>query len=266
MTDYPCVENGVWRAIFPRGSEVSLMPAMPRPNWPVPYSLDFMPGESTYIDDYNATLVHSVHNVEGPLLQQESFHGQQVDYNNTYAPSYTNNTGWPAEYSTYYNVVGRAPAETGTQLSLTTNTIASGTTESDESDESESQWSESDTGTPEYCGAVFRALPVPVSYPSYYRCHCNRPFGRPEHLRRHLRTVHGTRRDHRCKVCKRAFSRTDNLRDHYWSHVDRGGRRTKNDKFSIDELKQILGSGERVLLRKLKTRLARHQSSKHKRS
>jgi hypothetical protein len=91
---------------------------------------------------------------------------------------------------------------------------------------------------------------------------CERGFQRPEHLRRHLRTVHGDFRPYVCKVprCERAFSRGDNLRDHYWTHLQRGGRAGKNDKMSLTELKAILGKGEKRLVRRLKQRLAGAQA------
>ncbi|KAI4681222.1 uncharacterized protein J4E88_005729 [Alternaria novae-zelandiae] len=47
----------------------------------------------------------------------------------------------------------------------------------------------------------------------------------------------------------------DNLRDHYWTHVNRGGRAGKNNKMSIPELKAILGPKERPLIRRLKMKL-----------
>lgn len=88
---------------------------------------------------------------------------------------------------------------------------------------------------------------------------CTKRFVRPEHLRRHIKTVHGDDRDYTCKVpqCRRAFSRGDNLRDHYWTHIYRGGRQGRNDKMTIAELKDILGPKERKLIKRLKLKLAR---------
>ena len=88
---------------------------------------------------------------------------------------------------------------------------------------------------------------------------CQKRFVRPEHLRRHIKTVHSGNRDYRCKVpqCARAFSRGDNLRDHYWTHLYRGGRVGKNDKMTLPELKLILGPKEKKLVRKLKTKLSK---------
>jgi hypothetical protein len=95
---------------------------------------------------------------------------------------------------------------------------------------------------------------------------CPKRFQRPEHLRRHVRTVHGNGRLDYCKVCNRPFSRGDNLRDHYWTHVQREGRIGKNNKMSIPELKAILGRKERPLIKRLKLKLAlvREKSTKGK--
>ncbi|KAH5127176.1 hypothetical protein HBH70_234710 [Parastagonospora nodorum] len=92
--------------------------------------------------------------------------------------------------------------------------------------------------------------------------HCRKSFMRPEHLRRHIKTVHGEARDYFCKLprCHRAFSRGDNLREHYWTHLERGGRAGKNDKMSFAELKAVLGPKEKKLLRRLKHRLSDHQA------
>ncbi|CBX94196.1 hypothetical protein IAQ61_005339 [Plenodomus lingam] len=91
---------------------------------------------------------------------------------------------------------------------------------------------------------------------------CNAKFARPEHCRRHVKTVHGDVKEYRCKVqgCERAFSRGDNLRDHYWTHLQRGGRIGKNDKMSLAELKEILGRSEKKLIRKLKQKMAKHKA------
>jgi hypothetical protein len=86
---------------------------------------------------------------------------------------------------------------------------------------------------------------------------CRQSFARPEHLRRHVRTVHSDERPYACRVprCGKAFSRGDNLRDHYWTHIQRGGRAGKNHKMSIEELKEILGPRDRKLIKKLRQRL-----------
>ncbi|KAH8622694.1 MSN2-like protein [Alternaria alternata] len=116
---------------------------------------------------------------------------------------------------------------------------------------------------------------MPCSFPSAseprpYVCHledkdhpgnpCPKRFVRPEHLRRHVRTVHSAVRDHGCKVCPRHFSRGDNLRDHYWTHLQRGGRKGKNDKMSLPELKAFLGPKEKLLVKRLKWKLHNTQT------
>jgi hypothetical protein len=94
---------------------------------------------------------------------------------------------------------------------------------------------------------------------------CTSRFQRPEHLRRHVRTVHTDERCHFCKVCPRTFSRGDNLHDHYWTHVERGGRAGSNRKMGIPELKTILGPKGRPIIKRLRLKLARHQA-KHVRA
>lgn len=113
-----------------------------------------------------------------------------------------------------------------------------------------------------------------ASEPRHYRCPledkdhsgnaCPKRFVRPEHLRRHIRTVHGNERCHICKVCPRLFSRGDNLRDHYWTHVNRGGRAGKNIKMSLTELKAILGPKEKLLVKRLKMKLHNNQAKQIK--
>lgn len=46
---------------------------------------------------------------------------------------------------------------------------------------------------------------------------CEKCFRRPEHLRRHLNTIHSTDQRHTflLPLCKRPFSRSDNLQEHY---------------------------------------------------
>jgi len=90
---------------------------------------------------------------------------------------------------------------------------------------------------------------------------CNARFVRPEHCRRHVKTVHGEERDHHCKVpgCNKGFSRGDNLRDHYWTHLHRGGRIGRNDKMSLAELKAILGKSEKNLVRKLRMKMEKNK-------
>ncbi|KAH6644723.1 hypothetical protein C7974DRAFT_26813 [Boeremia exigua] len=90
---------------------------------------------------------------------------------------------------------------------------------------------------------------------------CKGSFVRPEHLRRHFRSKHSPERQFKCKVpeCKTSeFSRGDNLRDHYWTHLHRGGRKGKNRKYSLEELKEILGPKEKKLIRRLRDKLRQH--------
>jgi hypothetical protein len=94
---------------------------------------------------------------------------------------------------------------------------------------------------------------------------CKQRFARPEHSRRHVQTVHSSVRPYCCKVpqCAGAFSRKDNLRQHYWTHLERGGRIGKNNKMSLEELRVILGPKERKLLTWLRVTLARDQKKRY---
>lgn len=99
-----------------------------------------------------------------------------------------------------------------------------------------------------------------------YACNipgCTTAFVRPEHLRRHVRSKHSDVKDYRCiiPVCTTSpFSRGDNLRDHYWTHLQRGGRAGKNRKYTLQELKEMLGPKERKLIRKLRQKLQQHMA------
>jgi hypothetical protein len=87
---------------------------------------------------------------------------------------------------------------------------------------------------------------------------CSQRFMRPEHLRRHVKTVHESARDYRCMVpsCNKGFSRADNLKGHYLSHLERGGRPGTNEKMSLESLELILGRGRqgKKVTRWLKTK------------
>jgi hypothetical protein len=78
---------------------------------------------------------------------------------------------------------------------------------------------------------------------------CGTRFVRPEHLRRHKNTVHvvNPKVIFKCTVprCNTSFNRGDNLRDHYFTHVERGGRAGKNSKMALEEMKKILGPGSK---------------------
>jgi hypothetical protein len=54
------------------------------------------------------------------------------------------------------------------------------------------------------------------------------------------------------------FSRGDNLRDHYWTHLSRGGRAGVNKKMTLEELKVILGPKEKKLIRRLREKQKAH--------
>ena len=52
----------------------------------------------------------------------------------------------------------------------------------------------------------------------------------------------------------------DNLRGHYWTHVERDGRSGTNEKMSLEKLGAILGRKEKRLMQRLKKRLQRWQT------
>jgi hypothetical protein len=49
------------------------------------------------------------------------------------------------------------------------------------------------------------------------------------------------------------------LRDHYWIHLDRSGRKGKNRKFTFAELKELLGPKEKKLIRRLRQKQRQHE-------
>ena len=49
------------------------------------------------------------------------------------------------------------------------------------------------------------------------------------------------------------------MRDHYWTHLDRGGRQGKNRKFAFAELKKLLGPKEKKLIRRLRQKQRQHE-------
>lgn len=113
-------------------------------------------------------------------------------------------------------------------------------------------------------GTTFRFDPRMVgSWTPVHVCHilsCGRVFVCPEHLRRHVKSKHSQEKEHRCVVpeCKMSFARSDNLRSHYWTHLQRGGRVGKNKKFTLAELGNILGQNEKTLIRRLRKKLKQH--------
>jgi hypothetical protein len=153
--------------------------------------------------------------------------------------------------------------------------------ESDESEDEEDEnprpgFSNSNRTTPTSVLQLGKWLTVDAYEPRRYKCPlagepsagghvCRQMFRRPEHLRRHVLTVHVNKRDHVCRVpmCQKGFSRGDNLRDHYWSHLDRGGRAGKNEKMSLDHLKVILGPKQKKLVRKLKVMLIKEMGKRN---
>lgn len=88
---------------------------------------------------------------------------------------------------------------------------------------------------------------------------CPKRFQRPEHLRRHIKTVHriGLDKINYCKVpgCRAPFPRSDNFRQHYLTHLTKGKRRGNNEKMSFQRMKEILGPREKQLLRWLRMKL-----------
>ena len=90
--------------------------------------------------------------------------------------------------------------------------------------------------------------------------HCDGSFVRPEHLRRHVKSKHIPHRDFPCAIpgCTTRFSRGDNLRDHYWTHLQRGGRAGKNKKYTLAQLREMLGPKEKKIIRKLRQKHRNH--------
>ncbi|KAH3938377.1 hypothetical protein HBH98_254750 [Parastagonospora nodorum] len=87
---------------------------------------------------------------------------------------------------------------------------------------------------------------------------CGQKFIHPGHLRRHIKTVHGESRHYFCKLptCQKAFSRGDNLKVHYLTHLKRKGHTGRNRRMSLDKLKTELGPKEEELFRWLERKLS----------
>jgi hypothetical protein len=88
---------------------------------------------------------------------------------------------------------------------------------------------------------------------------CGQTFCRREHLKRHRNTVHCERKQWLCRIpgCEKLFSRADNLRDHYWTHLDKGNGAGRNAKWSLKELRDMLDTSAFLRLR---TRLILYQN------
>jgi hypothetical protein len=169
----------------------------------------------------------------------------------------------------------RTEATTGSHTGEVSEDADSSDEESDwDDDASDYSQSESSTSKPKPKGKAPCVrqdrwmIPTCIIQPETRAYGCNVPdctaaFVRPEHLRRHYRSKHSGLKDFFCVVpgCEtKPFSRGDNLRDHYWTHVERGGRSGKNRKYPLEELREILGlkPKERKLIRKLKIKLNQH--------
>ncbi|KXN68600.1 hypothetical protein CONCODRAFT_79694 [Conidiobolus coronatus NRRL 28638] len=60
---------------------------------------------------------------------------------------------------------------------------------------------------------------------------CGRPFKRPEHLKRHIMSIHHKEKPHQCPFpgCGKCFSRNDNLTQHIKSHSKQGVQNRKRN-------------------------------------
>lgn len=92
---------------------------------------------------------------------------------------------------------------------------------------------------------------------------CNRKFLRQEHLKRHMLTVHVNRRKWPRKLPERHkwFSRADNLREHYWTHLDKGDSPGRNAQRSLEELKKMLCPEETSVCIRLEKRLQQYRAT-----
>jgi hypothetical protein len=95
---------------------------------------------------------------------------------------------------------------------------------------------------------------------------CGQSFARVEHLRRHIKSVHSGF-SVSCKVprCTKSFSRSDNLYDHYCTHVD-AEKPGRNRRLSTYELGQILGPQDGSIFRILKRKMEQpRKPTRHRR-
>jgi hypothetical protein len=193
----------------------------------------------------------------------------------------SNEVHLPFTYATQGQIPEMQAVQTIADAANTGSAFIEDTNEDEESSDEDSDWSEEASNYSQAEASSSRPKPktrshrlhvdrwiVPVNsiQQSDIRGHvcsvpnCGTGFVRPEHLRRHVKSKHTGKREYGCQIpgCGTMFSRGDNLRDHYWTHLHRGGRAGKNKKYTLPQLKEILGSKEKKLIRKLRQKLRDH--------
>ncbi|KAH8692538.1 hypothetical protein GQ44DRAFT_793175 [Phaeosphaeriaceae sp. PMI808] len=223
--------------------------------WPIPHNGGYMVEHPSSITSPGFTLQQ-----QSAEIKSDSLQVSMCDGTSSYgSPSFASHSPHQPSHST--------PIQ-----SLDTESVTTGTT----SNRNDLEYEDSDSGNANHNESTMKPNPkiedwsITVdafvqSTVGHYVCPlsdvygdpCHR-FSRPEHLRRHMNTVHGDEQNHICKVpeCKRAFSRGDNLKDHYWTHLKSGSRRGKNKKMSLKELGEVLGREEKQLLERLERKLS----------
>ncbi|KAF1942907.1 hypothetical protein EJ02DRAFT_154328 [Clathrospora elynae] len=226
---------------------------------------------------------HSVHNYATLPLQRTNNYMPPTD--SAAAPSFTPSYYAPATYHAAYpmglDASKRVEPNSNAEISLDSDSDSSDSEHDDDSPQESSRSSSKNQPKPNvlklgkwsptmdlYITAEQRHYVCPLEHKDDPDRLCLGSFVRPEHLRRHIKTVHGGVKNSVCKVptCKRPFSRGDNLREHYFTHLSRGGRVGKNHKMTWLELKEILGPRDKKLAKTLKVKLQKHMNKRQLRA
>ncbi|KAF2827845.1 hypothetical protein CC86DRAFT_438663 [Ophiobolus disseminans] len=259
---------------------------------------NFVSRDPSYIDDFQHNWPQQFAGADAlaqqqplPVWVRSSYGSQSLPFMDNYGRPYQTNAMSPFVQSSLVGSTVRRASDSALFRSWDTESSSSNGSDSDSDNSGSEHDGSRDTGRESSCstsnskdegpprGVVLKlgkwpnranlittpeqrlyACPIPIGNKADGHV-CGTRFARPEHLRRHVNSVHSVEKLYGCKVpsCCRFFSRGDNLRYHYWTHLERGGRSGTNEKMQLEQLKAILGPKEKKLIKKLKLTLIEHQ-------